>query len=1450
MEAGKNIISYSTINTEGGDFINGDNNFIQKIIINLENKEARLRSIIEQTKNVLNKIQSDISGIKLKRNLIDHPVTDLMNENQFIFIDGEAGSGKSAYAKQILESLDDTCVISFAADQFLKSSLINTLHEVSVDLSIQEIFSEFKEFSNQLIYIDSFEKLLEGDAEAFRELIAILREEKNIRLIVSCRSYALEILKFNYFDKQLLQNNSTVVNVPQLADEELNYFVEKIPELNGIVHNANLLEIIRIPKYLALSQKLISIPHNDLSDIDIVTFKNKLWKNIVGGTNGLLEQKRQNTFINLAVKRAKNLTLLTSANEFDSEIVYVLKADNILFEENDLFAPSHDIFEDWGLIKYINSLKVDNPKNDNFYNALSNEPAIRRGFRLWVESKIEESESWIYNFVIETINNKSIENHWKDEVLIAVIKSNLCDKFFTEHREELLENKLRLLKKIIHLLKISGKDFNQSPNNKGWDVVIKFLFENIEELIEINTQILRFLYDWENILYYGKITNLDTPQYVGKIVYKILESFDEGVDWMNAGESNSLTEKGIKLLHQLAEYIPDEIKILLDNLFAKDEEQNYKIRNEKRKQIKYALSNFHSGTLPKIFPNELIALANLKWKYKKVKSKSRFGFEHSSYGIDHHFGLKDKHDLSYFPQSAYQTFIFKLLKFHPWKALDFIIELTNYCTEHYVKSDFLKDDGFGRTSDDITTIDVLYNKKSYSIYGSAYLWSINRGGQISVPNLLQSVVVALERYLYELGKIESEKIDEIIQSFFDQIYTKSNSVVLLSVVASITQAYPKKVGNKFLPLLTDKHFFEWESQRWIREYFAGSLLGLPNASWEADLCDDERKEALKWEHRQKYHKGLNGFLIQYQLFYGNLNGELFEMFDYLENKHDKKDVYFLKLLSEIDGRKQKVEEVEHDGKKVIQIAPNYSVDTVLEAKMQQNEDESNFRNEHAKYSLWVSQTYQKKSEENKTYEYWKECLEYYLNVDESKLTFIDSFPVGTLASLGFDLFGEELNDSEFEFCFNTILEIAEKLYSRKRNERYDFENLDFSINIYDNDSVYSLLPKLLVFKDKLTSDQLDNVKALVFFFLRDIHTELDIHIKHFYDSFKRYVWSADYQFAYNCFIGLILYATLNKKYPRHFRYSEEEIKEIENEENEILGFIENNKDDYEFSDLSYSNYSHWNLHKAIHIFPIRKEYNFSYSFLKAIFNAQIESYSLEEERYKSTDYYKIGSAIREMIINFLFGIEFNKETKSFFEFIIDTGINYDSSKRNSHYAIEYIENIVEWFYYKVDSNHGDEVMLNNFWNFWNTLYDKINSGIYLFNKEFLFYGNYWKSEAEDWFVLKQDHQADIYLKKISKLDYINIEALMQLLSGIGFQSLNPQGIKTLTKYLKSDIEQLLSINYYYGEKLIMRCFKSKIKEIKEDDLLLEEFLWFLNLMINLGSSKAYYMRENLILYKK
>ena len=148
---------------------------------------------------------------------------------------------------------------------------------------------------------------------------------------------------------------------------------------------------------------------------------------------------------------------------------------------------------------------------------------------------------------------------------------------------------------------------------------------------------------------------------------------------------------------------------------------------------------------------------------------------------------------------------------------------------------------------------------------------------------------------------------------------------------------------------------------------------------------------------------------------------------------------------------------------------------------------------------------------------------------------------------------------------------------------------------------------MLLHCEKLTDSQISNVRKIVFLFIRDSKNDRDINLSHLYYSFRKTVWKQDYQFAYNCFFGLVLYAELNKKYPRNRNYSEEEIATIKQEEYKILEFIEKNEDDYELTSLSYKKFSHWDLDKVLHIFPIYEEFDFSYTFLDLIFNSQIDS---------------------------------------------------------------------------------------------------------------------------------------------------------------------------------------------------------------------------------------------------
>src|SRR5690606_28860740 len=111
-----------------------------------------------------------------------------------------------------------------------------------------------------------------------------------------------------------------------------------------------------------------------------------------------------------------------------------------------------------------------------------------------------------------------------------------------------------------------------------------------------------------------------------------------------------------------------------------------------------------------------------------------------------------------------------------------------------------------------------------------------------------------------------------------------------------------------------------------------------------------------------------------------------------------------------------------------------------------------------------------------------------------------------------------------------------KTLAEKRKE-FDIENFDRSISLYDKQSIHSYLPNLFLHREKLNDSQISDVRRLIFLFIRDSKNDNDINLSHLYHSFRKTVWIEDYQFAYNCFFGLVLYAEFNKKYPKNKKYS-------------------------------------------------------------------------------------------------------------------------------------------------------------------------------------------------------------------------------------------------------------------------------------------------------------------------
>jgi hypothetical protein len=84
---------------------------------------------------------------------------------------------------------------------------------------------------------------------------------------------------------------------------------------------------------------------------------------------------------------------------------------------------------------------------------------------------------------------------------------------------------------------------------------------------------------------------------------------------------------------------------------------------------------------------------------------------------------------------------------------------------------------------------------------------------------------------------------------------------------------------------------------------------------------------------------------------------------------------------------------------------------------------------------------------------------------------------------------------------------------------------------------------------------------------------------------------------------------------------------------------------------------------------------------------------------------------------------------------------------------------------------------------------------------------------------------------------------------MGGKEFLPDGISWLTEIFKSNISESMSLTSVSAERMIKRLFYNDISKIKNNRTLINDYIWILNRMIDLGSSNAYMFRENVITYK-
>lgn len=1408
-----------------------------------------IEKLKSDSSTIVNPIKDTIGEVHLKRPVITESIVHSIATFPITIVTGKPGVGKSAQVKDLFQNeLATSGIFVFKADQFSQPHIANVFSNQGVDISIQDIFTCISLIPDKIVYLDSFEKLLEADPEcAFKQLVGILAQYSDIKLIVSSRKYAIDLViqKFG-----LSKENIGVVEIPLLTDVELEIVSEKYPQLKNVLGNEKIKPLLQIPKYLDFAVKALHKSGDDYAEIELADFKNRLWNILVvdeaNEKNGL-PIKRENAFMEIAVKRAKEMKLFTQPVTADAEATALLVKDEILAKEplNRRYTPAHDILEDWALVKHISSVYEDTTYVDDFFNKIGKEPAIRRAFRLWIEELLTDDGGQVVTLVRDVLSSETIERYWTDEILTAIFRSEVSDAFFISFEKDLLVENAKLLIRCLHIIKTCCKENNGRinlllPIGSGWRAILIFIEEHIDQLADNRLNITSYLSDWHlRLMFQFKEIEQNELVAAKNIVLHYIGEIESGLQFWQKRELESRRKDLIAILFNLAPITKHEIKQLVEKSFKNDEKHTRQHRLLDEILIKKCLSGFGNQELVKELPELIIESAWKRWKLRSIDPPAPRSLMAmlANDGLlnDKCWGIEDEHDFS--PSGVYKTPLYNLIQYHPLKGLKFLVQFINYSVDFYAKANC-------QYKHKIKELEFEFpdgiRKK---LWGSGELWMVYRG--ISVTHyLLESLLMSFEKFVLETAARKTETSRANLKFVFEYIYNNTNNVAPFGVLASVAIAYPEEVEESMIPLLRVRKFYEWDTQRVLGEHTTFAIF-----DDKIPFAQKVRLESNQLPHRKKYTRGLRDFILDYQFNIKKLNKEIHEIFDQLKKNIPEGDIVWKKTITEIDIRNHKVGEYD---KKLggFLIAPEYDED--VKEFMNSGKEGFESDNKAMKYSSQLQKAFEGK--EPISYLEWQDCQKEYER--NKNLNILFDRPI-TLAVIGLRDISGQLIEEEKMWCTNTILKTAVIIVQDTTSRNFE---LNMSYNLMEKELALSSFHLLL---NSLESEE-DRKEVLLIM----VHMLIAPFSEHEVDKITRYVRNVFSRYypkeTKTIWFSVLRYAAYRKgNLYFHDDHDKNRLQSAKDKEHQYIEEqIKSGNATLDLSTVTLDGYLGYLLTRALLIIPCASDDVDLKEFIQHFILLLAEDLQLEEDySYKRRKESKQIGFHEVLEIKFYLAELQIVADPSFSKLILDIILtecnksiaDLDTDRRRDD-LFKFTEDVLKFSVAKLDEivfNNPDDTFKNaaikHFWEVWEYLFEKIKrSGTNYFVQQLLL-DTGWKEQAMDWMPLHG--KKEIYRQIIIDLGASNVQSILNVFSTVGEKTFLPEGLTWLVELLKNEPLQFTVLMSVAAERLVKRLFYNHISEIKKNKRLIDDFVWILDNMVELGSSEAYLFRENVITYK-
>lgn len=926
----------------------------------------------------------------------------LNSDNQVLIVDGDAGTGKSAWIKNALSSINEQSVIvAFKSTDFdMKNKEEFML--LYGELLIDEFLNLYGDADQRILYVDAVEKyfILENQ-QTFEDII---RDFINAgwKIVLTIRTAYKESF------------HSTLLNDIKVQSYHVNPITDS--QLFGLAnaHNFKLpidkkvKSLICVPFYLGLYLGLEGIDDDETLTLSREIFEKKIWNDIIRNN-----AKRHN---NMPTRRETALTSLTLKMLQDESYVYYLHADDDsdalsaleqqgiinMSDDTRKYFHGHDVFEELVVNHIFNEQFERNIVGAEFFSNFRTTLRIRKLFRNWLSSFANQSDH--EDFIYQILEDNNVDVIWKDEILLTIISTESLKGIYYQIAKKLTDNNYDMLRKMIFLIntccrvaKHEEAYFNRGsllpfrysqPSGYAWEALFEFIFDNKESLDwdkELLSSVINVLDSWTTNINNLKAPNTKVAGEIGLYLFRKLSQDKDFRYLLRDEQVEQLQKVLLNSAYMIKEDLCDIFQNVLDGIKEIDEETAYPFgRNRKINAptmyislAKRAISDiYHHGPVTYVMPEMIIKLMKKMWL---DPNKRTFSY---STNIDEHFGIDANYSHEYYPASALRTPILGLLRANYKLATDFIIDFCNEVGSVYENSHLNLD------YKECFEIQIQLKDQSIKQVASDRLWKMYRGTHVG-SNLLESLLMGFESWFLDIVK-KSDR--NSVKEYCRYILQNSTNVMLTSIVVSIAEAYPEKAIDIVCDLLKTKDIFHLDSHRFSSEHHSDFMF-LKN-----DEFTKERKESNSLPHR---NVRLEDIILRYQINNTMLSQQEFEaqrdqvisaidsvISDISSWSTDDKYAYY-----RMDIRRYKeIVDVNsnNDGTETVSLTAAFSDDMKEQSDLSQKVRDTQLK--HVDLQMWSDYKfnndtrhtkYQKYSDVNVIYNELNEACQYLCDIDKS-----------------------------------------------------------------------------------------------------------------------------------------------------------------------------------------------------------------------------------------------------------------------------------------------------------------------------------------------------------------------------------------------------------------------------------------------------------------------------------